>query len=80
MFFAEEKFFQLAPLKTWQLGFVSMTVFEFASMAGTFVARCTLLKGVIEYSRQGAQRRAEHLIRLRREFSQREEFKRIATA
>ena len=51
MFFAEEKFFPLAPLKTWQLGFVSMTVFEFASMAGTFVALCTLLKGVIEYSR-----------------------------
>jgi hypothetical protein len=42
-----------------------MNVPERVPLAGRILALCALIKGVFEYPRQSAQKRAEHLIRLR---------------
>ncbi len=48
-----------------------------ATVIGTFIALATLVKGVLEYSRQGAQKRADSFIALRKKLKENEMFKQI---
>ncbi len=45
-----------------------MAISDYVAAAGTLLALLALLKGLVEYAKQGAQRRVEHLIRIGRQF------------
>ncbi|WIL19438.1 DUF4760 domain-containing protein [Geothrix sp.] len=47
---------------------------DIATIGGTIIALGTLVKAVAEYTIQGAQKRAEHFIALRKRFKENEEF------
>ena len=49
---------------------VNLTII-FGGAIGIF----TLIKGLLEYSRQGAQKRAEHFVELRKRFQENKLFK-----
>jgi hypothetical protein len=53
---------------------------DVAAIAGSIIATCTLLKGVIEYAYQGKQKRAEHFFDLRKKLKENEVFKKICLA
>lgn len=48
-----------------------------ATVIGVTAALITFLKGVIEYSRQNAQKRAEHFVEMRRRLKENETFRKI---
>jgi alpha-D-ribose 1-methylphosphonate 5-triphosphate diphosphatase PhnM len=48
-----------------------------AVVAGAVVALVTLIKGVIEYTHQGAQKRAEHFISMRERLKKNTEFENL---
>ncbi|MBN1787007.1 MAG: hypothetical protein JW806_01280 [Sedimentisphaerales bacterium] len=50
---------------------------DIAVIAGCIVTIITLIKGLLEYSRQGAQKRAEHFSELRRGFRENKLFKEL---
>lgn len=50
---------------------------DLATIVGAVVAFVTLLKGVIEYTKQGAQKRAEHFIEMRKRLKENLTFKQI---
>ena len=47
------------------------------TLAGFILALVTLLKGILEYSRQGAQKRAEHFLEMRKRLKENKLFKEI---
>ena len=51
---------------------------DIATIVASLVALVTLFFGVKEYSRQGATKRAEHFLAMRRRLKENENFKRIA--
>jgi len=48
-----------------------------ATLIGALVALITLIKGVFEYTRQGAQKRADHFFELRKRYKENEKFMEI---
>ena len=50
-----------------------------ATAVGVLVALLTLVKGVYEYAKQGAQKRAEQFVEMRRRFKENDPFKEIAS-
>ena len=48
---------------------------DIAVIAGAAIALMTLVKGVVEYGRQGAQKRAEHFIEMRKRLKENDSFK-----
>jgi hypothetical protein len=48
-----------------------------AIIFGTVVAAATLVKGLIEYMRQNAQKRAEHYISMREKFKENDRFQEL---
>jgi hypothetical protein len=63
------------PSRTFS-GYV-MTLEQAATLIGTAIALATLLKGVFEYSAQGAQKRAEQFFLLRKRLFENASFQRI---
>ena len=51
---------------------------DIAVIAASLIALATLVIGVIEYSRQGAEKRAEHFLEMRRRLKENESFRIIA--
>jgi len=59
------------------ISFESMTITDISTVLAIISGSFALIKGVLEYSRQAAQKRAEHLIRLRRDFYEQKGFDEI---
>lgn len=64
---------EIIPAERIQMDLVDITI-----IAGVVIALVTFIRGVFEYSRQGASRRAEHFLEMRRRLKEKETFKEIA--
>ena len=51
---------------------------DIATIIGVAVGLFALVKGIFEYKRQGAQKRAEHFLQMRKRLKENETFKKIA--
>jgi hypothetical protein len=51
---------------------------DIATIAGVVIALAALIKGVFEYVKQGAQKRAEQFVEMRKRFKENETFRELA--
>ncbi|HEX8149678.1 MAG TPA: hypothetical protein VF591_21040 [Pyrinomonadaceae bacterium] len=51
---------------------------DIATIAGVLIALAALIKGLYEYVKQGAQRRAEQFVEMRKRFKENETFRELA--
>ena len=51
---------------------------DIATIAGVVIALAALIKGVYEYVKQGAQKRAEQFVEMRKRFKENETFRELA--